>query len=284
MEEKQTLGSLTLPLLESTDSQNVEYIEDKDLPSTTGAVASTAKSRKAQRDALAPTDPDTPKRTTDVPPRYQMKHRILRSSLIVGQLVWPFCVAYLLANDYWNGDTWEFCLTTLLGNFSMIAILRHVNMISTSETFGNSFLSGLSFCDVLPSLVWLSMIWAIAPTLFVVAFSAAFFRGLLLLGTSCRQNGFKRMEEEFFEELREREDEELRLLEAQQKSLQHLEGARSNGNGYSRMMVANLTCVLVVLPSISVFLLIYYSLISTTPFSPEKGFFSATKFQFSKLD
>ena len=61
MEEKQTLGSLTLPLLESTDSQNVEYIEDKDLPSTSGAVASTAKSRKAQRDALAPTDPDTPK-------------------------------------------------------------------------------------------------------------------------------------------------------------------------------------------------------------------------------
>ena len=65
------------------------------------------------------------------------------------------------------------------------------------------------------------------PALIVAGFILVYLRVLYIVLSSCRHDTFKRMEEGYFEELREQEDEDLRKLEAQQKSLSYLEECRS---------------------------------------------------------
>mmetsp|Transcript_15072 Transcript_15072/g.21982 ORF Transcript_15072/g.21982 Transcript_15072/m.21982 type:complete len:476 (+) Transcript_15072:106-1533(+) len=185
----------------------------------------------------------------------------LRIVLVYGQWIWPLIPFSGLTNLYSLNDQWALAM---FGNALMLAALLWISTLAppsanTTEITNQHHQQQLRRYEILPTILW-----GITPLLpeYGGVFGALFLLILLLFfifvavrikryGCQATMNqlfhsfqtavcnrcaifsehlvSFKHLEEGYFEQLKEQEDEESRLLMAQQERLAYLEDGYNNG-------------------------------------------------------
>ena len=174
---------------------------------------------------------------------FQFSTQEIKLVLILGQWTWP-AILWMLAGM--SSDPWEIWIVSMAGNGLMVAYLAWTAHTEGATLEGKEVLPTIVW-GILPSFDFIMNRYHWTEEVLLVLGLLFFFLSICVLAIRCRNVGiddtcrwlclqpssyfsrnctiFKHLEEEYFEELRAREDEENAQLQAQQASLRYLETA-----------------------------------------------------------